>query len=350
MNDKERRGPRRHAATIKQVAERAGVSQMTVSRVLNHSEAVREKTRAKVEVAIKELNYRPNFLAQGLARGRALFLGLVYDNPSRSYISEVLVGALNQCRTMGHHLVLESVEDGFQSGSEQEVVERIAAAGLDGVIVIPPLSEDDALLDALHRENIPSVIVAPGQGRAVFPSVAIDDEVAAEAMMTALFEHGHTDIAFIRGDERQSAARRRYRGYIKALEAKGIATKDAWISQGDFSYRSGMAAAMQLISARPRPTVIFACNDDMAAGAVAAIQAAGVKVPGQVSVVGFDDSSIASGIWPALTTVRQPIAEMASQAVLLLSHHDSDDADIVETRHVTLGIDLIYRASLARLN
>ncbi len=350
MSDRERRGGRRQAPTIKQVADLAGVSQMTVSRVLNHRDTVRETTRQKVEVAIRELNYRPNLLARGLAGGRALFLGIVYNNPSNSYISEILVGALNQCRVMGHYLVLESCEEDNAPGDAQEVVDRIAAAGLDGVIVIPPLSEDDALLDALHGENIPAVILAPKLGRTDFPSVSIDDERAAFTMMSALFDHGHTDIAFIRGDERQSAARRRYRGYVNAMKAKGIARNDAWVMQGDFRYRSGMAAAMELLNAEPRPTVIFASNDDMAAGAVAALQAGGVRVPEEMSVVGFDDSSIASGIWPALTTVRQPISDMASEAVRLLSDHISGDAEEDAPRHVTLGIDLVERASLARLS
>jgi len=350
MNVKERRGQRRQAVTIKEVADLAGVSQMTVSRVLNNSEVVRENTRKKVEEAIRALNYRPNLLARGLAGGQALFIGLVYNNPSNSYISEILVGALNQCRSMGHYLVLEDCRSDERHADQRSVVERIAAAGLSGVLVIPPLSEDNALLDGLRAQDIPAVVIAPPQGRTDFPSVSIDDEAAAEAMMLDLFEQGHTDIAFIRGDEAQNAARRRYRGYLTALKAKGIPVRQEWIAKGDFNYRSGMSAAMELLSAPDRPSVIFACNDDMAAGAVAAIQAQGLKVPADVSVVGFDDSSIASGIWPTLTTVRQPISQMASRAVELLAERVGSDDPSSEVVNATLGIELVHRQSLQCLN
>ena len=348
MNVTGRKGSRRQAATIKEVADLAGVSQMTVSRVLNRSSVVREATREKVEKAIQELNYRPNLLARGLAGGGALFIGLIYNNPSNSYISEVLVGALNKCRAMGHYLVLEDCRADTSTDSSRDVVERIAAAGLDGVIVIPPLSESDALLDGLAAEGIPGVVIAPRLGREDFASVSIDDHAATIAMMQVLFDAGHADIAFIRGDEGQSAARRRHRGYVSALKARGIAVREDWVRPGDFNYRSGMAAAQQLLKTSPMPSVIFACNDDMAAGAVAAVQAEGLKVPLDISVVGFDDSAIASGIWPALTTVRQPIAEMVSSAVELLSQLISEGPESERGRNVVLDVEIIHRESLAR--
>ncbi len=350
MNVKERRGQRRQAVTIKEVADLAGVSQMTVSRVLNNSEVVRENTRKKVEEAIKALNYRPNLLARGLAGGQALFIGLVYNNPSNSYISEILVGALNQCRSMGHYLVLEDCRSDGDRTDHRDVVARIAAAGLNGVLVIPPLSEDNALLDGLRAQNIPAVVIAPPQGRTDFPSVSIDDEAAAVSMMLELFAQGHTDIAFIRGDEAQNAARRRYRGYLAALEAQSIPVRQEWIAKGDFNYRSGMSAAMELLGAPDRPSVIFACNDDMAAGSVAAIQGEGLKVPSDISVVGFDDSAIASGIWPTLTTVRQPISQMASRAVELLAALVAADGLSVVFDHATLGVELVHRQSLKRID
>jgi LacI family transcriptional regulator len=346
MSVKERRSARRQAVTIKEVAELAGVSQMTVSRVLNKSDVVRENTRRKVEDAVKALNYRPNLLARGLAGGQAYFIGIIFNNPSNSYISEILVGALNQCRSMGHYLVLEDSRSLSGPISSDDVVDRVATAGLNGVLVIPPLSENRELLDGLKREGIPAVIIAPNQGLKDFPSVAIDDEAAARIMMQELFDQGHVDIAFIRGDEEQSAARRRYRGYLGALRDRGIPVREEWIAQGDFNYRSGMSAARHMLSANRRPSVIFACNDDMAAGAVAAIQAQGLKVPEDISVVGFDDSSIASAIWPSLTTIRQPISEMAANAVSLLATVLSGDLDPDASAMVTLDVDLVRRASL----
>ena len=340
---------RRANVTIKDVAERAGVSQMTVSRVLNQSESVKPSTRDRVDAAIRELNYRPNLLARGLAGGAARFLGLIYNNPSTSYLSEILVGALKQCRELGHYLVLEEVESTLAALDTQSLVERIAAAGLDGVIVIPPLSESEDLLNGLAAEGIATVVIAPGRTPTQQPTVSINDEAAAMDMMSALFQRGHRDVAFIRGDESQSAARRRHRGYLAAMKAQGLSVHADWVVQGDFTYRSGMSAARQLLKAAQRPSVIFASNDDMAAGAVAALQAEGVRVPSDVSVVGFDDSAIASAIWPSLTTLRQPIADMAAASVRLLAETLSGVTAGRPSERCVLDVALVERESLGRI-
>ena len=354
MNEVLRRLARRSHATIKEVAELAGVSQMTVSRVLNRRETVKESTRVKVEEAIRELNYRPNLLARGLAGGKSLFIGLVFHNPSNTYLGELLVGALQACRDEGHHLVIEDF-DISQHGPA--FVERLGGAGLDGVIVAPPISEDDSILDALAAAQIVTVLIAPKDVSKTDISVSIDDAKAAEEMTEHVLEHGHRRIGFIRGPDNQSSSRRRFRGFKSAMARHGIAVDEGYVAQGDYTYRSGMLAAEAILALPERPTAIFASNDDMAAGVVASAQRLGIKVPEDLSVVGFDDTLFATAIWPQLTTVRQPIAGMAAESVHLLSRHlrahepeaDSDDAASEMERNAVLDVEIVTRGSLRRI-
>lgn len=355
MSETLRRGSRRSHATIKEVAELAGVSQMTVSRVLNRRDAVREATRTKVEEAIRELNYRPNLLARGLAGGKSLFVGLIYHNPSSSYLGELLVGALHRCRDEGHHLVIEDFSSDDMKAAALQFAERLGGAGLDGVIVAPPMSEDDNILDALNAAQIPTVLIAPKDVSRTDISVSIDDSDAAEAMTQHVIEHGHSRIGFIRGPDNHSSARRRFKGFKSSIARSGLTVEDAWIGQGDYTYRSGMVAAETILALPNRPTAIFASNDDMAAGVVASAHRIGLRVPDDLSVVGFDDTTFATAIWPQLTTVRQPIADMASESVALLARHLSMEEASAEIeadampRNVVLDFQIIKRDSLKRI-
>ncbi len=355
MSEVLRRPGRRTHATIKEVAELAGVSQMTVSRVLNRRETVKEATRTKVEAAIRELNYRPNLLARGLAGGNSLFIGLVYHNPSSTYLGELLVGALHSCRDEGHHLVIEDFTNEDIKGSGPKFVERLGGVGLDGVIVTPPISEDDEILDALTEAQIVTVLIAPKDVSKTDISVSIDDAQAAEQMTQYVIEHGHTNIGFIRGPDNHSSSRRRHRGFKSAMARHGLNVEEGWVAQGDYTYRSGMLAAESILALDSRPTAIFASNDDMAAGVVAAAQRLGLKVPDDLSVVGFDDTMFATASWPQLTTVRQPIADMAAESVALLSRYlgssdsDTDTDGEAMPRNVVLDVEIITRGSLRRI-
>ena len=330
---------------------------MTVSRVLNRRETVKESTRVKVEEAIRELNYRPNLLARGLAGGKSLFIGLVFHNPSNTYLGELLVGALQACRDEGHHLVIEDFTSEDISQHGPAFVERLGGAGLDGVIVAPPISEDDNILDALAAAQILTVLIAPKDVSKTDISVSIDDAKAAEEMTEHVLEHGHRRIGFIRGPDNQSSSRRRFRGFKAAMARHGIAVDEGYVAQGDYTYRSGMLAAEAILALPERPTAIFASNDDMAAGVVASAQRLGIKVPDDLSVVGFDDTMFATAIWPQLTTVRQPIADMAAESVHLLSRHlrahepgaDSDDAASEMERNAVLDVEIVTRGSLRRI-
>ncbi|HYC94458.1 MAG TPA: LacI family DNA-binding transcriptional regulator [Sphingomicrobium sp.] len=307
----------RGSATIEDVARVAGVSAMTVSRVINAKNNVRETTRAAVLKAIDELNYSPNAAARTLAAGEAIHIGLLYANPSAAYLSQFLVGALEGARRTGAHLVLEPCES--EAASEQaETTRAFLQSGLDGIILPPPLSESMAVHSEIAASGMPMVTVAMGLPKEELLNVRIDDFAAAREITTHLLKLGHRRIGFIRGHPSMTASAERYRGFAAAIADAGLAAADAPVEQGYFTYRSGLVAAERLLARDARPTAIFASNDDMAAATVNVAHRANLDVPGDISVVGFDDTAPATTVWPELTTIRQPIAEMAEAAIDLL--------------------------------
>src|SRR5256885_3919503 len=310
-----RRG--RGAVTIEDVARAAGVSAMTVSRVINDGRNVRESTRAAVLEAIDKLNYSPNTAARSLAAGEAAHIGLLYANPSAGYLAQFLIGALHAARNAGAHLVIESCES--EDADEQaEVIRRFANSDVEGVILPPPLSESHPIMAELDAMGIPVVTVATGAPREDGLNVRIDDQAAALEMTRYLLDLGHRDIAFIKGHPNHVASHHRYRGFCDALSEAGLDPEAAAAEQGYFSYRSGLSAGERLLARDPTPTAIFASNDDMAAATVSVAHRLGMNVPEDISIVGFDDTALATSVWPELTTVKQPIAAMAEAALELL--------------------------------
>lgn len=305
----------RHGATIGQVARHAGVSPMTVSRVINDAPAVRAETRAKVEAAIAALDYRPSAAARSLAGGNEIRIALVHANPSAAYLSAFLVGSVEQASRSGASLVVEPWHDGATAGA---MVDRLCRNRIGGVVLPPPLCEHEALLVALDSADIAAVAVASADPAPGVTAVRIDDGAAAREMTRHLIALGHRRIGFITGDPDQTASARRLAGHVAAMRDAGLTVDEQAIAQGHFTYRSGLEAAERLLALDPRPTAIFASNDDMAAATLAMAHRRGLDVPGDVSICGFDDTAIATTVWPELTTIRQPIAAMAQAAVVML--------------------------------
>jgi LacI family transcriptional regulator len=341
---------RRHGTvTIQHVAEKAGVSAMTVSRVINREANVRDTTRASVLEAIERLNYSPNTAARSLAAGEALHIGLLYANPSAAYLSQFLVGALEGSRRAGCHVVLESC--GSESADEQaDATRRFATSGVDGVILPPPLSESLPVHNELAAAGMPVVTVAMGLPQPGGLNVRIDDRGAAAAMTRHLLDLGHRNIGFIVGHPNNTASAERLRGFLAALEEAGIDPDTAPTEQGYFTYRSGLVAAERLLARNPRPTAIFASNDDMAAAAVSVAHRQGLDVPNDISIVGYDDTAPATTVWPELTTVRQPVAAMAEAAVelLLADLRARRSGSATPGEEKVLDYDLVIRESSAR--
>jgi LacI family transcriptional regulator len=290
---------------------------MTVSRVINQGRNVRESTRAAVLEAIEQLNYSPNTAARSLAAGEAAHIGLLYANPSAAYLSQFLIGALHAARSAGVHLVIESCES--EDADEQaEVTRRFATSDVEGVVLPPPLSESQPILAELDSMQIPVVTVAMGAPNDQSLNVRIDDYAAAMEMTRYLLELGHREMGFIKGHPNHVASHDRFRGFCDALKEAGVDPDTAAVEQGYFSYRSGLIAGDRILSRPERPTAIFASNDDMAAATISVAHRRGLDVPEDLSIVGFDDTALATSVWPELTTVKQPISAMAEAALELL--------------------------------
>lgn len=301
--------------TIHDVARHVGVSPMTVSRVINGEKNVREETRAKVLASVEALNYSPNLAARSLATQDSARIGLLYSNPSVAFLSEFLLGILSESSQSGAQLLIESCE-GPEGATA--ALEKMKAAGCDGVILSPPLSDSSRVAKILKEMNLPFVCVAMARPDPQVCCVAIDDFKAAFAMTRRLIELGHRHIGFIKGHPNAYASQMRVEGFEAAMKKAGLKVDPSMVAQGYFTYRSGFDAAERLLSVKDRPTAIFASNDDMAAGAVATANRLGMDVPDHVTIVGFDDTAMASSVWPELTTVRQPIADMAGLSVRLM--------------------------------
>ncbi|MEG3122311.1 LacI family DNA-binding transcriptional regulator [Sphingomonas sp. GB1N7] len=333
------RGP-----TVADVARLAGVSPMTVSRVINSEPNVLPLTRDKVRTAIAELSYVPNPAARSLAGGQQCRIALLHANPSAAYLSEFLMGSLAQASLIDVQLIVEHC-DVWEP--PHALVQRLSAHRVDGVLLPPPLCDDGALLAALHAAGLPMAQIATGRPVAFAHALTIDDELAAHAMTTHLIALGHRRIGFIAGAVDQTASAARRAGYDRALaEAKLPAALDL-VVQGDFTYRSGLSAAEVLLGLLPRPTAIFASNDDMAAAAVAVAHRHHLDVPADLSVCGFDDTAMSTTIWPEITTIHQPVADMARQATALLAEAVRGRTAVSDqtAHHVQLEFKVIHRAS-----
>lgn len=329
-------------ATIADVAKLAGVSIKTVSRVTNNEPNVKEDTRTRVLEAVATLGYRPNPSARSLASRRSYLIGLLYDNPSPSYLINIQNGSLRTCRDEGYDLVIYPCD--YRSDTlPADMAAMIRQSRVDGVILTPPLCDLPPLLEMLEQLETPFVRISPADGLYTDCSIVTNDEDMAAQMTEHLIGIGHRRIGFIRGHPDHGAVCNRYEGYMRALTQASIASDEQLVVQGYNSVESGEACAQQLLSLAEPPTAIFAANDDMAAGTLRAAHARGLAVPKTLSVAGFDDSPMALQVWPALTTIRQPIKAMAERAttVLLRQLRGEDGEDL--PRNIDCG--MVLRAS-----
>uniref|UniRef100_A0A8J8AX24 LacI family DNA-binding transcriptional regulator n=1 Tax=Coralloluteibacterium stylophorae TaxID=1776034 RepID=A0A8J8AX24_9GAMM len=303
--------------TINDIARLAGVSKKTVSRVINASPLVRPDTRDRVTALMRQVGYVPDPQARGLAFRRSFLIGMVYDNPNAQYIVHVQNGALDTLRDSGFELVVHPCDS--RSGEFIEGVRQfVQRQKLHGVILLPPVSENPDLAEALRALGVRYVRVASVPLDDAPHMVVSNDREAAGEVAQYLDSLGHRNVALIAGPSTYRSAHERGGGFTEALEKRGIVLPPTHVAEGGYTFESGVACAERLLALRPRPTAIFACNDEMAAGAYKAAYRLGLKVPEDVSIVGFDDSPLASRLWRPLTTVRLPIRDMGRQAAAQL--------------------------------
>ena len=326
--------------TIVDVAEAAGVSIKTVSRVLNREPNVSQATREQVMASAAALRYTPNVSARSLAGVRSYLIALLYDNPSAAYIADLQSGALSECRTGGYHLLVEPF-DGAATGVAAAVRALVVNLRTDGLILSPPLSDHAGVLDVLDEAGTPYVRIAPSRQTDRGAVVRIDDRAAAREMTRLLIADGHRDIGFVQGHPDHGASLLRLEGFLEAHADAGLPVREEWIATGLFSFLSGVEAGVKLLERNDRPSAIFACNDDMALGVMSVANRLGLSMPDQLSVAGFDDTPTARVVWPQLTTVRQPVAEMAATAARMLIEGEAEQ----DTAGRLLDFEIILRGS-----
>jgi LacI family transcriptional regulator len=350
VSEKPKRSIRRkgHAVTIDEVAAVAGVSPMTVSRVINEHGNVRDSTRERVMRAVRDLGYTPNLAASSLAATQGMRIALIYSNPSTAYLSELLVGALRGAVRGAAQLVIDSWDE-YDAAAERAAA-RTLARSVAGVILPPPLCESQLVVAELVAAQVPVVAIGSGRYSEDISRVRIDDFAAARELAAHLLALGPTRIGYIQGHPNQSASARRYEGFRAALEAAGVALEDGLVEQGYFTYRSGLEAAEKLLSLPRRPSAIIAGNDDMAAAAISVAHRRGLDVPADLSVMGFDDTTAATTVWPELTTIRQPISAMAEAAIdILLRNIRTRGGEVRKIVDHVLTHELVQRDSVARI-
>ncbi len=330
-------------AIIDDVATMAGVSIKTVSRVMNKEPNVREITKKKVEAAAKALNYRPSRAARGLASNSSYLLALLYNNPSPSYLTQIQSGVLKACEENHYGMVLRPAYE-IGEGLVEQVVATIEQSRVDGFILTPPICDDEALLNYMRDHKIPYVAVSPPD-TSLGLSVTIDEQRAAREMTDYLIGLGHERIGFIKGDPSHGASRRRFDGYCEALKDAGIEFEEELIADGKFTFECGIAAADNFFKLAKPITAVFASNDYMAAGIVQVALNRGIKIPENLSIVGFDNTPISRQIWPTLTTVNQPIHQMGYTAACSLLNHLGENLPHENTE---LPFEIIYRDSSSK--
>jgi len=330
--------------TIHDVARHAGVSPMTVSRVINSETNVREETRAKVAASIKTLRFSPNPAARNLASAASIHIGILHASSTAAYLSELLLGALEQSSLSSCQLMLEQCEN---LESERKALQRLIADGVDGVILPAPLGDSEDALKTVATAGLPAVLVTSGRPVPGFSAVSINDFEAAREMTRHLLSLGHRRIAFINGHPGHSASGQRFRGFMEGMTEAGVEVSANQVAQGFFTDRSGLEAAERLLGNGWKPTAIFACNDDMAVGALMEARRRQVPIPAALAIIGFDDLPLATQVTPSLTVVKQPIQEMAQRAILSLLFSLKHSGRRARPTDRVLPFALVQRASTA---
>ncbi len=317
--------------TINDIARLANVSKKTVSRVINRSPHVREATRVKINSIIDELGFEPDPQARGLALRRSFLIGLVYDNPNAQYIVHIQQGMLDALRGTGFELVVHPCAES-NSHFIPDVLNFIERQKLFGVVLLPPVAENDILVEHLRDIDCPYVRIACLSLEPPKQMIVSRDKVGAAEAADHLASNGHTRIGFISGPANYRSSAERRAGFSEALAARGIKLDPALTAQGAYSFESGIQCGTALLTRNPRPTAIFASNDEMAAGVYWAAHQMGLRIPDDISVVGYDDSPLALRLWPPLTTVRSPIPQMGQFAAerLLARYRSETKFDPIE--------------------
>ncbi|MBN1563547.1 MAG: LacI family DNA-binding transcriptional regulator [Anaerolineae bacterium] len=301
--------------TIRDVARVAGVSTSTVSHVINETRFVSPETRARVLETMKTLKYSPNRLASSLRSNQTLTLGVLLPNSANPFFAEILLGIESTCFDRGYNFILGNAND--DPKRELDYLRVLISRQVDGILLISTGSYDESIA-FLIEQQVPVVVVDRAPGIESVTEIFTDNKRGGLLATQHLIELGHTAIACITGPSFLTPSAERVAGYKQAMNLAGLHVYDDWIVIGDFQHSSGYVACEQLLALDHPPTAVFACNDLMAVGALCAIHEAGLRVPDDISIIGYDNIPLASYTIPRLTTIAQPAREIGNLAVMRL--------------------------------
>lgn len=332
-------------ATIKDVASKAGVSISTVSHVLNSTRFVAEATKERVFQAIKELNYAPSAVARSLKVNRTRTMGMLVTTSTNPFFAEVIRGVEESCAAQGYTLILSN--SGGEPERQQASLKMLIEKRVDGILVM--LSEDASDVYKLlgtHPE-LPQVIMEWGDTQGDIYRIQDNAEQGGYLATKHLIDKGHKDIGCITGPANKSLTVERLSGFRRAMAEAGLNINEDWLLEGDFEPEGGFAAMQSLLKQRQRPTGLFVFSDPMALGAISAAHVAGLHVPDDLSVIGYDDVPMANFFSPPLTTIHQPKYRLGQKAAaILLAKVNKEESD---SKVLTLHPELIERGSVREL-
>ncbi len=332
----------RSRVTIRDVAAQAGVSVATVSKVINQRYGVAAGTFARVQAVIKELGYEASLVAQSLRNHRTNVIGILVAD-IEPFSTELLKGAADAIRGTGFELVVYSAggRTGDPQGWEQRYLTRLSGTLVDGAVLVTPAVDLEGL------PGTPVVAVDPHTGRSPLPTVDSDNLHGAQLATEHLLALGHRRIALLTGREDLKSAQLRETGFRRALAAAGVPVDETLIRRGDYDPEVAAESARELLSGTDRPSAVFAANDISAIATIETAACLGLRVPDDLSVVGFDNIPESALCTPPLTTVQQPIREMGRRAITLLVRLINGETP--DETHITLGTDLVVRQSTRAL-
>lgn len=340
------------SVTIRHVAQAAGVSLQTVSRVVNNGPNVTDALRDRVRAAIDSLGYVPNMAARRMGGSKSFLLVTFNDREptlqrwragrGSDWVAQMLLGAMPRCEQDGYHLLIELL-DGHSPKLVDRVNAVISSLRPDGIILTPPHSHDTTIIDRLEARGVPFARLSAGDTDPRGFRVQMDEHAAAAAATRHLLDLGHRRIGFASGNADYSVSTQRLAGFRAAMAHAGAAIGDGWIQQGEFSFESGVASADAMLGLAERPTAVIASSDEQALAFLHRARDRGIAVPEQLSLVSFDDTPPVSFSRPALTAIRQPTAAMAERCAALLI--EGGDVDPDGTPPHILPFELIVRGS-----
>ena len=305
--------------SIKDVARIAGVSIATVSRCINDPERVKQQTRRKVQAAISQTGYSPNTLAQSFRRGKTHVIMVVLPSVGDPFFTGVMHGIRSIAAENGYSLLINETQ--FNTMTADEIGAMVVSRQADGIVLLAAMSPFGTdLLSSQNNRRLPVVVGCEivSLEMAGFPSVHIDNTAAAQEATEYLLSQGHRRVAFIHGQEQSLLTKDRENGYRASMQAAGVPIEQGWVVEGNLTIDGAIKATQSLIQHPRRPTAIFCANDEMAMGCIHEIKSAGLRVPEDISVMGFDDTRYAAILDPPLTTVYQPVEEIGERVIYRL--------------------------------